>query len=262
MYHENGHSKNKMAVKFNIQTKQFHDWISKKLQLLKVQPGVKHLNIGVKPKYPALETALVTWVKEKRKNQNAVTQSIIQVKAQALVQQHQWQVMYSGIGSFTFSNKWLDGFINRNKLSNCHHTTIAQCLPDDLIKKQQAFLVFIMYRHIQHDYPLAYIGNMDKTLVSFNLPTNTTVDEFGVRSVSIRTTGHERSNFTVVLTCMADGTKLPLLIIFKIKNILQGNFPPEVIIQANKTEWMNENEMLYWIENVWAKRESHSHCWF
>ncbi|CAB4375156.1 unnamed protein product [Rhizophagus irregularis] len=60
MYHENGHSKRKTADKFNIQAKQLCDWISKKPQLLKVQPGVKYLNIEVKPKYPALETALVT----------------------------------------------------------------------------------------------------------------------------------------------------------------------------------------------------------
>jgi len=32
---------------------------------------------------------------------------------------------------------------------------------------------------------------------------------------------------------MADGTKLPPLIIFKLKNI-----PPEVIIRANQTGWM------------------------
>jgi transposase-like protein len=73
MYHENGHSKNKTAAKFNIQTNQLRNWISKKPQLLKTQPGVKRLNIGAKPKYPALETALLTWVKEKRKNQNVVT---------------------------------------------------------------------------------------------------------------------------------------------------------------------------------------------
>jgi transposase-like protein len=44
MYHENGHSKNKTAAKFNIQTKQLRNWISKKPQLLKIQPGVKRLN--------------------------------------------------------------------------------------------------------------------------------------------------------------------------------------------------------------------------
>jgi hypothetical protein len=54
---------------------------------------------------------------------------------------------------------------------------------------------------------------------------------------------------------MADGTKLPPLIIFKIKNIPQGNFPSGVIIRANPTGWMNETEMLYWIENVWTRRE-------
>ncbi|GBB88121.1 hypothetical protein RclHR1_14640003 [Rhizophagus clarus] len=60
MYHENGHSKNKTAAKFNIQTNQLYNWISKKPQLLKVQPDVKRLNTRVKPKYPALETALLT----------------------------------------------------------------------------------------------------------------------------------------------------------------------------------------------------------
>jgi hypothetical protein len=64
-------------------------------------------------------------------------------------------------------------------LSNHRRTTIAQRLPDDLIEKQQAFLAFIIYRHIQHDYPLAYIGNMDKMPVFFDLPTNTSVDELG-----------------------------------------------------------------------------------
>ncbi|GBC04201.1 hypothetical protein RclHR1_05570002 [Rhizophagus clarus] len=165
--------------------------------LLKVQPGVKRLNTEVKLKYPALETALLTWVKEKRKNQNAVTQSMIQMKAKALAQQHQWQAICSGVGSFAF------------------------------IEKQQEFLSYIMYRHIQYDYSLAYISNMDKMPVSFDLPSNTTIDELGARSVSIHTTGHEKANFTVVLTCMADGTKFFLLIIFKLKNVSRENFPPE-----------------------------------
>jgi hypothetical protein len=111
-----------------------------------------------------------------------------------------------------------------------------------------------MYRRIQ-DYPLAYIGNMDETPVSFDLPSNTTIDKLGARSVSIRTTGHEKANFTLVLTCMADGTKLLPLIIFKLRNVPRGNFLPEVIIRANQKGWMNENEMLYWIENIWTKRE-------
>ncbi|GES95125.1 pogo transposable element with KRAB domain [Rhizophagus clarus] len=54
--------------------------------------------------------------------------------------------------------------MRRKNLSNYRHTTIAQCLPDDLVEKQQEFLSYIMYRRIQYDYPLAYISNMDKIL--------------------------------------------------------------------------------------------------
>jgi transposase len=36
MYHEKGHSKNETAAKFNIETKQVRDWISKKEQFMKV----------------------------------------------------------------------------------------------------------------------------------------------------------------------------------------------------------------------------------
>src|SRR5438105_4021685 len=107
-----------------------------------------------------------------------------------------------------------------------------------------------MYRRIQHNYPLAFISNMDEIPITFDLLSNTTIDELGARTVSICTTGHEKTNFTVVLTCIADGTKLPPLVIFKLKNIPRGNFLPEVIVRANPTGWMNESKMLYWIENV------------
>ena len=108
--------------------------------------------------------------------------------------------------------------------------------------------------HIEHDYPLGLIANMDETPVTFDLSSNITIDETGARSISIRTTGYEKTNFTVVLSCMADGTKLPPLIIFKLKKIPRGNFPPEVVIHANQTGWMNEQEMMYWIEKIWTKR--------
>ena len=67
------------------------------------------------------------------------------MKARILAQQYQWKITCFGVGFFAFSNKWLDGFMNQNNLSNHCRTTIAQRLPDDLIEKQQAFLAFIMY---------------------------------------------------------------------------------------------------------------------
>ncbi|CAG8694064.1 15185_t:CDS:2, partial [Racocetra fulgida] len=92
LYYKNSHSKSQTASKFNIETKQLRDWISKKSLLLKAQPGLKRLNKGPSPKYPELETFLVEWIKERRKNQQAVSRHMIQMKAKTLFQEHQWQL--------------------------------------------------------------------------------------------------------------------------------------------------------------------------
>ncbi|GET50680.1 pogo transposable element with KRAB domain [Rhizophagus irregularis DAOM 181602=DAOM 197198] len=95
---------------------------------------------------------------------------------------------------------------------------------------------------------------MDETPMWFDLPSNTTINQKGAKTVSIRTTGHERSSFTVILACMADGTKLPAVCIFKLKNIPKENFPHGIYIRANEKGWVNEQEMLWWVENVWTSR--------
>ena len=53
-----------------------------------------------------------------------------------------------------------------------------------------------------HSYLLSSIGNMDIT-------------RQGDRSVCIRTTGHDKMRFTVVLSAMADGRKLKPFVVFK-----------------------------------------------
>ena len=88
------------------------------------------------------------------------------------------------------------------------------------------------------------IGNIDETAVAFNMTYNTTIEEKGTKTIAIASTGHENSNFTVVLVCLADGTKLPPVIIFKLVNVPRKEFPDGVVVRANPSGWMNENEML------------------
>ena len=52
----------------------------------------------------------------------------------------------------------------RYNLSNRRRTTVSQHLPDNLIEKQQEFLAFIIYRRIQHDYPLDLLAIWTKLL--------------------------------------------------------------------------------------------------
>ncbi|GES91790.1 pogo transposable element with KRAB domain [Rhizophagus clarus] len=207
--------------------KQLREWINNKEKLLNAAPYTQRLNTGARPKYPYLEAELIEWVKEARSQLKTVTRYM-----------------------------WVDGFMSHHKLVNRRKTTVAQRLPEDYVEQQGNFLSYILYRRNEHNYPLSLIGNMDETPMAFNLPSNNTIEQSGTKTVSILSTGHERSNFTVVLACMADGTKLPPVIIFKLKNIPREVFPDGVIIRTNPEGWMNENEMTWWIENVWTRRAS------
>ncbi len=93
---------------------------------------------------------------------------------------------------------------------------------------------------------------MDETPVTFDLSYSTTLDHRDTSTINIQTTGHEKSNFTVILECMADGTKLLAVCIFKLKNIPRESFSEGIFIRVNDKGWCNEQEMLWWIENVWT----------
>jgi hypothetical protein len=253
-YHEQGHSKRSTAEKFEIEPKQLRDWLSNKEQLLKVAPYTQKLSQGARPKFPQLEVELIEWFKEARKQLKTVSRYMIQARARSLAKKIIYQEEYPDIKNAKFSQKWVDGFMSRHNLVNRRRTTVSQRLPDDYVEQQSNFLSYVLYCRKEHKYPLSLIANMDETPMAFNLPSNTTVEQRGTKTISILSTGHERANFTVVLSCLADGTKLPPVIIFKLVNVPREEFPNGVIIRANKEGWMNEKEMIWWIENVWSQR--------
>ena len=49
---------------------------------------------------------------------------------------------------------------------------------------------------------------MDETPLWLDMPGETTVTHSGDRSVSVRSTGHDKNRFTVILAAMADGRRL------------------------------------------------------
>ena len=53
---------------------------------------------------------------------------------------------------------------------------------------------------------------------------------------------------------MADESKLPPIIIFKLKNILRETFSNSIFIRVNAKGWINEDEMIQWVKNVWSRR--------
>ncbi|CAG8817960.1 10961_t:CDS:2, partial [Dentiscutata erythropus] len=168
-------------------------------------------------------------VRALRNKLKPVSHIMVQNKAVLLAKFPKYILYYSNINNFKWSNKWLDSFLRRNNFSNRHKTTVAQKLSAELETQQQEFLNFVQYCH-------------DK----------------GNKTISIRTCGYEKSCFTVVLACLADGTKLPLMIIFKLKNVSRLEFPSGVVIRANASGWMNEIEMSFWIDKIWQNHTPNS----
>jgi len=131
--------------------------------------------------------------------------------------------------------------MDRFSLTLRQRTKIAQKLPAALEEKIQSFHQFVIKHRKQHDYDLSQIGNMDETPITFDMPSTRTVNAAGAKTIMIKTTGHEKTRFTHVLACMADGTKFEPVVIFK-RNTLPKNvkFVSGVIVQAHPKGWMDE----------------------
>ena len=85
------------------------------------------------------------------------------------------------------------------------------------------------------------------------MPGETTVEHVGARSVPLRTTGNEKSRFTVVLAATADGRKLKPYV------VLKGACPiaelariSGVVVEYSRNGWMNEQLTIDWVMCVWG----------
>ena len=83
---------------------------------------------------------------------------------------------------------------------------------------------------------------------------DTTVARVGERSIPIRTTGHKKGCFTVILTAMADGRKLKPFVVFKrVRLIMELTQCPGVVVMMSRNGWMNENLTVEYLDRVWGR---------
>ena len=119
----------------------------------------------------------------------------------------------------------------------------------------QVVQFIIKTRKIQHlkQYSLACIGNMDETPLWMDMPGETTVSRAGERTISIRTTRHDKGHFTVVLAAMADGRKLKPYVVFKdVRPVAELAKIPGVVVVYSRNGWMNEELTKDWISRAWG----------
>ena len=133
-------------------------------------------------------------------------------------------------------------------------TTIAQKLPEDYEEKLIKFQRYVLAKRKEHDFDLKYIGNANQTPLTYDIVTNSTVSDRGVKSVPIMSSGHDKDRFTVMLACLGDGTKLPPYVVFKRKTLQKNlNFLKEVVVRCQAKGWMDEPLVQNWLRTIWSK---------
>ena len=187
------------ARHFGVNESNIRRWRKSLPSLQKQKKSQKALRTH-SPGFPDLERLLLAGILERRQAGHAVSTTELRMRA-VQVARNEFQIPGS---SFKASYGWAIKFMNRHGLSIRRRTTIAQRLPDAYEDQILEFQLFCIKQRQRNDYPLSRIGNADQTPLTFDLPSQTTINSKGDMSVSIKTTGHEKDRFTVMLTCTAD----------------------------------------------------------
>lgn len=233
--------------KYGVCEKLVRDW-RKQESLLKNMPKTKKANRSKPPRWPELEKEIASFVINQRLLGIGISTIQIRRKAMQLAKEMK-------ICDFIGSANWCFRFMKRNHLSIRARTTMAQKLPPDFMAKINDFHEFVEKIVEQHSITPDHIINMDETPLSFDIPTTRTVNQKGEKSITIRTTGHEKSNFTVALACAADGSKIPPMVIFKKAKVPKEQFPNSVVVHANKKGWMDEEGFKIWVNQCYSRRQ-------
>jgi hypothetical protein len=93
---------------------------------------------------------------------------------------------------------------------------------------------------------LGHIGNADQTPVYFDMPSNVTVNEKGVKRVLIGETGNEKARIAVRLGVLADGRKLPPYVTSRQKTMSKEKLPAGLVFRYQEKGWMASELMMDW----------------
>jgi len=232
---------------FAVSEKLVRDWRKQKKYLFERTKRAKRYGVS---QYLKLETALNDWVLEYRHNGYIVTRMMIRIQAIKFTRDKQYEV---GTG-FKASLGWCSQFMNWCGLTLRQRTHIAQKLPKDVEDKIISFHQYIIKQRKEMAFEFGQIGNMDETLMTFDMAGFRTVNKKGDKTVRVKTTGSEKAHFTVILSCLADGTKLPAMVIFKRKTMPKDKLPSGVNVAVQEKRWVDKNLLQQWLKNVWDRR--------
>ena len=109
-------------------------------------------------------------------------------------------------------------------------------------------------------FEIGQLGNMDEVPLTFDGPSNKKVDVTGAKTIMIKTSRNEKTHYTVVLACCADGTKLPPLLIFKRKTLPKDIIAHGIYVHVHSKGWMDGEGMKLLVTESVVQASTWSSC--
>ena len=93
---------------------------------------------------------------------------------------------------------------------------MAQKDPEQPVAKLVSYVLRVRRRlRMEHDFELGNIIAIDETPVWADMVSNTTLEKTGTKTVTMKSSGHEKCRVSVCLSARADGSKMKPFIVFK-----------------------------------------------
>ena len=231
-------SKEAAARQFGVDAKRIREWCSQKEKLVATKKKGKSKRRrldggGRKALDEDMEEDLFSWIVELRGRNLRVSRKMIRAEV----------LSRSANADFRASRGWLERFMKRTGLSLQRKTTVCQSTPTDSIPKLVSFIIHVRTLQVRHNYRHDCIFAMDETACWMDMPSDTTVHLKGASSVPVKSTGHEKNHFTLVLTAQADGTKSKPFVVFKGKGtrlIKDLQKIKGIVVRFSSNGWMND----------------------
>ena len=154
------------------------------------------------------------------------------------------------------SNGWVVRFMNSHRLTLRKRTFLAQHDPGNLIDRVISFILNVRRKFHTKQYAMANVIAMDKEPIWLDMPSDTTLNEAGASSLTIRSTRHEKDRVTVGLAAKANGNRRKPFIVFKggkrdVKRMNKDRqLSGKCVICTSANGWMNESLTEEWIQYV------------
>ena len=233
--------------KFSIDESMVRRWRKKSSEIRdksSSQSKKRRLSGGWRKPFLGNLEELVEKIIDKREKHHHVPCKLITVWAQQLATEH-------NLHQFRASRGWLFNFMQRSNLSIRWRTTTGQTMPKDGLAKNTNLVKFCEKQRNTFDFALGNITNMDETPIWADMPSKTTVDQRGLKTVPIKSIGHEKQRMTICLAIKADGSKMKPFVVIPRKKVKSEIVAIKgAIVKCSANGWMNDELTEDWVSHV------------